>query len=89
MANGCIAIGEALSGFRGVLTGVPVWTGSRAARWKAMLPKNSAAENERVLIRAFRRDGTLISRELGAASFWVLSADRLTSFARSSKKAQA
>lgn len=28
MANGSITIGGALTGFRGVLTGVPVWTGS-------------------------------------------------------------
>jgi circadian clock protein KaiC len=28
MANGCVNIGEALSGFRGVLTGVPSFVGS-------------------------------------------------------------
>ncbi len=28
MKNGCIAIGDALAGFRGVLTGVPTWTGT-------------------------------------------------------------
>lgn len=28
MADGCITIGEPLSGFRGILTGVPVYTGS-------------------------------------------------------------
>jgi hypothetical protein len=29
MANGAITIGEALTAFRGVLTGVPVWTGGQ------------------------------------------------------------
>jgi circadian clock protein KaiC len=31
MANGCITIGEALTGFRGVLTGVPSYVGSERA----------------------------------------------------------
>jgi len=31
MANGCITIGKALSGFRGVLTGVPTYVGSEQA----------------------------------------------------------
>jgi circadian clock protein KaiC len=38
MANGCITIGEALSGFRGVLTGVPVWTGSERAPLESDAP---------------------------------------------------
>jgi hypothetical protein len=31
MGNGCITIGEALAGFRGVLTGVPTYVGSEQA----------------------------------------------------------
>jgi circadian clock protein KaiC len=31
MAKGCVTIGEALSGFRGVLTGVPIYVGSEQA----------------------------------------------------------
>jgi circadian clock protein KaiC len=39
MANGCITIGEALSGFRGVLTGVPTYVGSERALQDSDAPR--------------------------------------------------